>query len=172
MTFRGLRGLVATLLLCAVAASCAGTRSYQATPDNNLRFTTKVESGSLMSSVRASAHIHSIDGNCRTNYEGTIRLEKETYVTGVDVNRPSYLVLSFDSSSFLSNSRSSINYATILMPRRGHDYKIAVIYVDDTYNAIIHEVNRGNGRQRELQQMPLDTCRTLQAGRTKGAGKR
>ena len=151
--------LVAVMLLAGAVAGCAGTRPYVSSSENNLRFTTVTESGSWFSSVRASVHIHSVDENCRTNYQGTIRLGGSSIATGIPVGQPSYLVFSFDSSSFLANSRSSINYKTMLTPQRDHDYNIAVEYVDDTYNATIREVNRRNNRRREVHYKPLDTCR-------------
>ena len=150
---------MAVLLLAGAVAGCAGSRPYVSSAENNLRFTTLAESGSWVSSVRASVHIHSVDENCRTNFQGTIRLDGSDIATGIPVGQPSYLVFSFDSSSFLANSSSTINYKTMLTPRRDHDYDIAVEYVDDTYNATIREVNRANNRRREMHYTPLDTCR-------------
>ena len=153
-------GRFAAILLCAgVVAGCAGTRSYTATPDNNVRFTTVAESGSWFSSVRPSVHIHSVNENCHTDYQGTIALGRSAIVTGLPTDRPSYLVFTFASSSFLSNNRSSISYKTMLTPRRGHDYEIAVRYVDDTYNATIREVNRRRQSRRQIAYTPLDACK-------------
>jgi hypothetical protein len=67
-------------------------------------------------------------------------------------------VFSFDSSSFLANSRSSITYGTLLTPRPGRDYDVAVEYLDDTYNATIQEVDRETNQQREVIYRPLDAC--------------
>ena len=159
MTTRHRGRLVAVMLLAGAVAGCAGTRPYVSSSENNLRFTTLAESGSWLSSVQASVHIHSVDESCRTNFLGTIRLDGSPVATGIPVGQPSYLVFSFDSSSFLANSASSINYKTMLTPRRDHDYDIAVEYVDDTYNATIREVNRQNNRRREVHYLSLDTCR-------------
>ncbi len=154
------RGRLVALLLAGVVAGCAGTQQpYVSSAENNLRFTTVAESGSRFSSVRASVHIHSVDENCRTNYQGTIRLDESSIASGIPVGRPSYLVFSFASSSFLGGRRSSINYKTLLTPRPGHDYDIAVAYVDDTYDSTIRELNRGSNRRREVHFRPLDTCR-------------
>lgn len=152
---------MAVLLLAGAMTGCAGgdTRPYVSSAENNLRFTTVAESGSAFSSVRASVHIHSVDENCRTNYQGTIRLDESAIASGIPVGQPSYLVFSFASSSFLGGRRGSITYKTLLTPRSGHDYDIAVAYVDDTYNATIREVNQRNYRRREVRYRPLDTCR-------------
>jgi hypothetical protein len=152
-------GLVATLLSVALLAGCAGTRPYEATSDRNVRFSTAVESGSWLSTVRATVHVHSVDPACRTTYEGTIPLKSATIVTGISTGTPRYLVIAFNSSSFLANRSGTINYATMLTPRRGYDYDIAVRYVDNTYNATIEEVHRTSRSRRELRHRPLDTCR-------------
>ena len=151
--------LCAVLLLAGVLAGCGSTRPYVATSDNNVRFTTVAESGSWFSSVRASVHIHSVNENCRTAYQGTLSLGRSTTVTGLPAGQPSYLVFTFASSSFLSNDSSSISYKTLLAPKRGHDYEVAVRYVDDTYNATIREVNRRSGVRRQIAYKPLDACR-------------
>lgn len=151
--------LVALLLLAGALAGCAGTRPYVSSSEDNLRFTTLAESGSWLSSVQASVHIHSVDENCQTNFEGTIRLGDNSIATGIPVDRPSYLVFSFESSSFMANRSSSINYKTMLTPRRDHDYDIAVKYVDDTYDATIREVNRQDKQWRDVHYTPLDACR-------------
>lgn len=145
--------------LAALLASCAGgTRPYVASSDENVRIETVAESGSAFSSVRASVHIYSVDGNCRTTYVGTIPLDRKSIATGIPAGMTSFLVFAFNSASFLGNRRSSISYRTLVKPRKGFDYRVAVEYVDDTYNAEIFEVNR-RGERRELRHRPLDTCR-------------
>lgn len=146
-------------LLCALwLAGCAGTRPYAPTPDRNVRFDTAVESGSWLSSVQASVHVHDVDRDCRTTYEGTIPLDGSTVVTGFPAGRRRYMVIAFNSSSFLLNRRSSISYSTLFTPRNGYDYEVAVRYRDDTYDAKVMEVSRRNGARRELRRRPLDTC--------------
>ena len=153
-------GRIIPALLCAAClAGCAETRPFQPAPDRNVRFDAAVESGSWLSGVEASVHVHSVDRNCQTTYEGTIPLRNSTVVTGFPAGRPQYVVIAFNSSSFLLNRRSSINYSTLLTPRDGHDYEVAVRYLDDTYNATVEEVNRRNGARRTLRHRPLDTCR-------------
>lgn len=159
MTMSAMRRLGAALFLAGLVAGCSSTRPYVASSENNVRFTTVTESGSFFSSVKASVHIHSVDENCRTNYRGTVGLAGRSTRTGIPVGRPSYLVFSFNSSSFLANSRSSISYKTLLTPRPGRDYEIAVRYVDGMYNATIREVGRRGKRRREVSFTPLASCR-------------
>lgn len=168
MTTDRLGWLAATALLAGVVAGCADTRPYQSSPDNNVRFTTAVESGSWFSSVAAQVHIHSVDHGCQTIYRGTLPLGRSTLVTGIPADETSYLVIAFDSSSFLANSRSSISYETMLTPRPGYDYEVAVRYVDDTYDATIREVHRRSQARRELRHEPLTACR---AGGRKSRGR-
>jgi hypothetical protein len=156
-----LGGLAALTLVGLAVAGCADTRPYQATPDNNVRFTAAVKSGSWLSSVAASVHIHSVDHVCRTHYRGTLPLGRSALVTGIPAGETSYLVIAFDSSSFLANSRSSISYETMLTPRPGYDYEIAVKYVDDTYDATIREVHRRSQAKRDLRHEPLTACRAV-----------
>jgi len=159
MTALRARRLAAILVIGGVLAGCSGTHPYRATSDNNVRFTTVTESGSWFSSVRAKVHIHSVDRNCQTKYQGTIALGRSTLMTGIPAGEPSYLVFAFNSSSFLSNSSSSISYRTMLTPRRGRDYQIAVKYVDDTYNATIQEVDPRRRTSRQIHHAPLEACR-------------
>lgn len=147
------------IMLAAFLASCAGgTRPYVASSEENVRIDTVTKSGSAFSSVRASVNIYSVDGNCRTTYLGTIPLDRKSISTGIPAGKTSFLVFVFNSASFLGNRRASISYRTLVKPRKGYDYRVAVEYVDDTYNAEIYEVNR-RGERRELRHRPLDRCR-------------
>jgi hypothetical protein len=161
--------LAAAALLAAVLGGCADTRPYQATADDNLRFTAAVESSWLFS-IEASVHVYSVDQACRTTYEGTVALGRASTLTGIPAGRPSYLVIAFDSASFLANRRSSISYETMLTPRPGYDYEVAVRYVDDTYDATIREVNRQNRTRRDVPDTPLTACRADAAKSTADRG--
>lgn len=165
VTPRSADGLGAALLIALGLAGCAGTRPYDATSDNNVRFTASVESGSFLSSMHAAAHIHSVDPSCRTHYVGTIPLGGSEIVTGIPAGRPSYLVVSFEGSSFLANRRSSISYETLLTPRPGYDYEVVVRYADDIYDTRISEVRRRDHARHELQRRPLNACREGQRAR-------
>jgi hypothetical protein len=150
--------LAAVLLLAGALVGCAGTQPYVSSSESNLHIKTVADSGSWMSSVQTAVHIHSVDENCLTSYRGTLQLDDPMVTTGIPSGQRSYLVFSFDSSSFLANSRSSITYGTLLTPRPGRDYDVAVEYLDDTYNATIQEVDRETNQQREVIYRPLDAC--------------
>lgn len=153
------RRIAAALFLAGAVAGCSGTRPYVASTDDNVRIRTETKSGSVLSSVRASVHVHSVDRNCRTSYLGTIPLDSKAVTTGIPAGRRTYLVFAFNSASFLGSRRSSISYRTLLTPRRGYDYEVAVRYVDDMYNAEIREVSRRGKRRRTVRYRPLSTCR-------------
>ena len=150
--------LAAVLLLAGTIAGCAGTQPYASSSEPNLRIQTHAESGSWMSSVQTAVHIHSVDDNCQTTYQGSLELDEPMITAGIPTGQRSYLVFSFDSSSFLANSRSSISYGTMLTPRQGQDYDVAVEYLDDTYNATVEEVDRASKHRRKVLYRPLDAC--------------
>lgn len=159
ITILGTRRIVAVLALAGLLGGCAGTRTYVASPENNVRFTTVTKSGSLFSSVRAGVKVYSVDANCRPTYRGTIRLDRSSVASGLPAGRPSYLEFVFSSSSFLANRRSSINYRALLTPKPGYRYDIEVSYVDDSYNAVVREVHPRRRKSRQLAYRDLGDCR-------------
>lgn len=160
MTRALLRRLAATALLASGLSACSGIKTYTPSGDNNLRFNTVTDSGSAFSSMRAAVHIHSVTGPCKTAYQGTIDLNGPRVVSGIPAGRLSHLVFNFSGSSFFSNSRSSINYRTVLMPRRGHNYVFDVRYIDDMYDVNVHEVNKRRRTRKQMAQRRLTGCAT------------
>jgi len=148
----------ALTLLVGLLAACSGIKPYPNIPEKNLQVRTSTESGSIFSSVRASLSISRVDAQCRTEYEGTVALKKESVQVGIPVERWSYLVFHFSSSGFLSSTSSTISQATLLKPRAGYRYDVEVVYRDDTYNVVIHESRSGRGDGREIALRQLDAC--------------
>ena len=148
----------ALAFLLALLAGCSGLRSYPDRPEKNLQVRTRTDSGSMFSSVRASLSISKVDAQCRTEYEGTVDLKRESVQLGVPVDRWSYLVFHFSSSGFLSSTRSTMEQATLLKPRAGYRYDVEVTYRDDTYNVLIKESRTGKGDGRDIALRRLDAC--------------
>jgi hypothetical protein len=148
----------ALALLIGLLPACSGIKTYPDRPEKNLQVHTRTDSGSMFSSVRAALSISRVDAQCRTEYEGTVDLEKESVQLGVPVERWSYLVFHFSSSGFLSSRSSTMEQATLLRPRAGYRYDVEVNYRDDTYNVVIHESRAGTGRGREIDLRRLDLC--------------
>jgi len=118
--------ILAGLWTTAFLAGCSGMKPYQSTLDNNFHIRTVADSGSWLSSVRAAVDIHRVTPDCKTEYEGTVRLNGSTIHIGIPPNRWSRLLFVFDTSSFLANRSGSITYETLLKPRSGYHYEATV----------------------------------------------
>lgn len=138
------------LLLLALAAGCAGTRPYSGEGRNNLTVRTAIERG-----VSATLHVHRVLADCATEYRGSVELDRPVIELALPADTQSYLVVSYDTSSFLGGSRST-NAATLLRPRAGQSYELAVSYRDAIYNLSLRE---GSASGRELPRRDLVTCR-------------
>jgi len=106
--------------------------------------------------VRAALHVHAVTGECATHYDGTLQLDRPTLDLGVPAGRPSYLVVSFDTSSFMAGSRST-SVGTLVTPRPGYEYELAVRYKQDIYDVALREIDR-KGVSRDLARRPLTGC--------------
>jgi hypothetical protein len=139
-------------------AGCGGVRAYTSDAEKNLTVRTTTDSGSVFSKTRASLNVFSVDDQCRTVYEGTVKLANQSIEVGLPPGALSYLVFEFHSSGFLSNSSSSITQSTLLKPRPGAGYVANVRYSEDIYHVAIGEVGANTGSARELVLIPLDAC--------------
>ena len=140
-----------TLVLALLAAGCSGLKTYPNDAPKNLRVATQLERG-----VRTALHVHEVSGTCATRYEGTVALDQPAVEVGVPAGRPSYVVVSFDTSSFLGGSRGT-SVGTVLTPRAGYRYELAVRYQQDMYDVALREVD-GKGASRELPRRGLNGC--------------
>jgi hypothetical protein len=150
--------ILACLCTTAFLAGCSGLKPYQNTQDNNFHVHTATESGSWFSSVRAAVDIHRVTVDCKTEYEGTLQLNRPTIDVGIPSNRWSRLVFVFSSSSFLANRSGSMTYETLLKPRSGYHYEVKVTYKDDMYNVVVHETAPGSAGGREIEHKDLRAC--------------
>jgi hypothetical protein len=146
------------LLSVSVLAGCSGIKPYPDSFEKNLRVSTETDSGSVFSSVRANVDIYRLNAQCQAEYQGTVALDKPSMAIGLPVDRTSYLVIGFDSASWLANSSSRVSYDTLLTPRAGLGYDMEVSYVDDIYNVAIVETRPGIAGRREIQKLTLDDC--------------
>jgi hypothetical protein len=142
----GLRGLAALGLL--FLAGCAGTRPYVSDAPPNLAVHTQLDRG-----VRAMLHVHEVGADCRTEYRGSLRLDQPAIELSLPRDAPSYLVVSFDTSSFLGGSRS-VSAGTLLEPRPGRRYDLSAVYRDDQYDVVLREAGSG----RALPRRDLAAC--------------
>jgi hypothetical protein len=140
----------AVLLAAALVSGCSGLKTYPNDAPKNLRVATQTDS------ARAVLHVHQVTGDCATRYEGTVELGEPVVEVGVPAGRASYLVVGFDSSSWMSGKRS-LGVGTQLTPRAGYRYELAVRYKQDIYDVALREIDR-KGVSREIPRRPLNGC--------------
>jgi hypothetical protein len=141
-------------LACAAAllAGCAGARK----PYTN-DLPTNVDVRPALSKVRAALHVHGVDAQCRTQYAGTVALDRPSVAVGLPAGGWSYLVFDFSSSSLLTGSRQA-SMETLLRTRPNFRYAIDATYRDGLYHVVVREKAPG-GATRELPLLDLGACR-------------
>jgi hypothetical protein len=150
---------IAALTLAAVAtAGCSSLKPYPRVTPENVVVKSAIESGSVLSSMLGSVHIHELDSGCHTSYVGTVKLDRPSIALGLPAERASYLVFAFDGSSFLGGTSSSTSAGTVLKPRAGYRYEFAVSYKDSIYNVVVRESDLRKGGSRELPRQQLKGC--------------
>jgi hypothetical protein len=140
------------LAALAGAAGCSGLKTYPNEAPKNVHVSTQVDS-----KVRAALHVQEVTGACTTRYQGTVALDRPALDIGIAAEQPTYLVISFDTSSFMAGSRST-SVGTLIQPRTGYEYELAVSYKQDIYNVALREIDRRKGVSRELPRRPMAGC--------------
>src|SRR6478736_7798668 len=107
------------LAAASVLAGCSSLKPYPSVAPENVVVKSTIESGSVLSSMRGSVHIHELDSGCHTSYVGTVKLDRPSIALGLPAERASYLVFVFEGSSFLGGTSSSTSAGTVLKPRAG-----------------------------------------------------
>ena len=156
---RAAAACAAVFATAALAAGCSSLKPYPGGSPENVVVRSAIESGSFFSSMRGSVHIHELDAGCRTSYLGTVNLDQPKMVFGLPSERASYLVFVFDGSSFLGGSASSSSTGTLLKPRAGYRYEVAVTYRESIYNVVLRESDPRRGVTRELPRQELKGCK-------------
>jgi hypothetical protein len=57
----------------------------------------------------------------------------------------------------MAGSRST-SVGTLIQPRTGYEYELAVSYKQDIYNVALREIDRRKGVSRELPRRPMAGC--------------
>ena len=146
------RRLYAVPLAAGLLAGCSGAKTYPDTLPKNIHVRTET------SNMRAELHIHRVDANCLTEYQGTVQLDKPSVEVGIPAGRQSLVAFTFSRSSFLTGSSTSVRYDTLLTPRAGYTYDVTVSYVDRMYNVAIREIDPRKSSSREIERKSLKTC--------------
>ena len=138
-------------LALLVGACASGRKTYpNDLPDKSLSVRPS------LTGVRGALHIHGVDARCKTEYLGTLALDRVSLPVGLTPERTAYLVFEFSGSSMLRGS-FSMTAATLLKPRRGHRYEIDASYRNDIYHVVVREVPP-KGFARELPLADLSAC--------------
>ena len=148
-----MRALQTSLILLLALAGCSGLKTYPTTAGGNLAVHSEMDSG-----VSATLHIHRVDEQCRTEYRGTVQLDRPTVALDLPPGQRAYLVVTFDTSSFFAGSRST-SVATLLDPRPGRRYELAARYHERIYDAALWESDPATGQRRPLPRRDLQACR-------------
>ncbi len=147
------RRLYAVPLAAGLLAGCSGAKTYPDALPKNIHVRTET------SNMRAELHIHRVDANCLTEYQGTVRLDKPSVEVGIPAGRQSLVAFTFSSSSFLTGSSRSVRYDTLLTPRAGYTYDVKVSYLDSIYNVTIREIDPRKSSSREIERRDLRACK-------------
>lgn len=143
----------ALLVVTALAtAACSGITTYRNEAPKNLHARVDTEPG-----VRAALHVHEVTGPCATRYAGTLPLDAPAVEIGIPEGRAAYLVVTFDTSSFLGGSRAT-SVATVFEPRHGMEYELSVRYRQAIYDVALKEIDHRRRVSLELPRRPLATC--------------
>jgi hypothetical protein len=146
-------------LAIVLCVGCSDLKTYPNTLEKNLRIQTVTRSGSVFSNVRARVDIYRVGPACRLDYEGTVDLDEPVRAVGIPTNRPSYLVFTFASSTFLGGTNSATSQETLLEPRPGYRYDIDASYEDNIYNVVVRERSPRRTAARELALTDLRACK-------------
>ncbi len=139
---------IASLLLLV---GCSGLRPYPTDSGGNVTFREKMDGG-----VSAVVHVHRVDAQCRTGYQGTVSLDRPSVTIDVPEGRMSYLLVEFDTSGFFAGNRST-SFGVFINPGAGSRYSVYVRYRESIYNVAVSETDRA-GQRRLLPRRDLGTC--------------
>jgi hypothetical protein len=144
-------GFGAVLLVAGLLAGCAGLKTYPDTAPKNFLIRTETSSGSIFSKVRAALHVHRVDANCRTEYQGTVQLGEPSVEVGLPLDRVSLMAFVFTSSATLGGSSRSIRVEHLLKPRAGYTYQANLSYKDSIYGVVLREIDPRRSSSREIE---------------------
>lgn len=142
------------VVVLALAAGCSGLKTYPTDPGGNLAVRTQMDGN-----VRAALHIHRLDAHCKTEYRGTVQLDRPAVSLALPAGQPTYLVVTFDTSSFLGGSRST-SAGALVTPRAGATYELAARYREGIYDVALFEADLRTRQRRALPRRDLEACRS------------
>jgi hypothetical protein len=143
----------ACVLAVLLLAGCAGVPGYPTDKAGNVTLRTDLDS-----EVRAALDVYRVDEYCAARRQGRVALQGPATSIALAAERPVYLVAIFDTSSFLRGSAST-SVGTLLRPRAGRAYEVALRYHAGIYDLAIRETDRAGGASRAVGRRDLAACR-------------
>lgn len=135
-------------------------KPYPKQNTENIAVTTKLDSGSLLSSMKAYLHVYDIDATCKESYLGTISLDNEHIYSGVAVDKDMKFYVEFSTSSFVVWERNgAMGVPVNIKTKKGYTYEFDLVYDDDMYNVEVFEINDKTKKRQKLD-FEKTTCQS------------
>ena len=141
------------IALLLLLAGCSGIRPYPTDSSGNITLRQQTEGH-----VSATVHIHRVDAQCRSGYQGSLSLDRPSVTIELPFGQLSYLLVEFDTSSFFAGSRST-SFGVLIDPRAGSRYTVDVRYRESIYDVGVTEADARTGQRRVLPRHDLGACR-------------
>ena len=151
--------LLALLMLMSFMTGCSSIKTYPNSFKKNMTVKTTTSSGSILQDVDTYLHIYTLDSKCKSDYLGTVDLDKPVKKVGLPVNKNLYLDFAFVKGGFFSHSSSRINSETLITPRKGRLYEVDVFYEDSIYDVSIWQKKSRKSKKRKLKLVPYEACK-------------
>ncbi len=149
-----MKRVAAICVVTVMMVGCSSIKTYPNTLPKNMHVTTKLDSGSRVTSTEAALDIYRVDASCALTEEGRVDLEEAKTDIGLPTNGRLYLEFTFFNHNYLARSSSSTNYGLLLTPRPGVSYQTKAQYLGGIYDVVVRE---SGGRV--IEQVKLSDCR-------------
>jgi len=143
-------------------AACSTAAQYQDAGPPNLHLST-TSTGAFLSFTVVYLDINRVTADCRAEHVGTLNLwaplplRPPADAVHLPEDRLSHLVFKFRTHG--GNRESLTSYATLLRPRAGHTYQVAVKYDAGLYDVEIREIGPNGTPGPKVEHRPLSECR-------------
>ena len=94
--------------LVELFTGCSSLKPYPSVAPENVVVKSAIESGSVLSSMRGSVHIHELDSGCHASYVGTVKLDRPSIALGLPAERASFSASSSTTSTKISTLRPTL----------------------------------------------------------------
>lgn len=145
------------LLGLALVSGCSNIKTYSENYPDNMQVKTRTDSGSFFSSLDTVVHIYRLNNKCESDYLGTVEFEDPVTDIGLPVNQLLYLDFVFINSSY--GSSSSMSHETLLRPKKGARYEVALTYLDALYDVELWERRSRKAARKPLTMVPYEACK-------------